>query len=357
MEALSFFNEAALWNAPGAAPATPRSGIMKMAPSPIRAFFQQSSTSSVRTDAIEALGEVAKIAGYALEIVDSADKATMILEFLQDYQRPAGRDSAGCMTRYGPPILVSVRVNQSNCIRHEYMHAFGFPSHPHEFNTVLSYTRQGSTRLKLTDIDELALRTMYGAKLTAGMYHLPALVAARQYMAEELGLVEKGADAGHLARGVLDKALARMRETSVKDYPWVASQLGNAYAFGHYVAVDLTEAHRWWEKAAEMKYSEAIYQIGRAALAGRGIPADPAAARGRFAEASALKNGGAAFELGKMLRDGLGGPTDPVEAYAQFDRAAKRNVRDAAGARAAVEATLNDEQRARAKARIAELDS
>lgn len=353
-EALSFFSEAALWNASGAEPATPRSGIVRWN-TPIRAFFQSSTTSSVRRDAMEALKELSDISGHPLEIVESPEKANMVMEFLQDYQRPAGVQSAGCMTRYGTPIIVSIRLNQSSCIRHEYLHAYGFRSHPHEFNSVLSYTRQASTRLNLTDIDVLALRALYRGKVTSGMYHLPALVAARQYMAEELGLVGSGADTSRLAVGVLDKVLDRLKTEATKGNPSIQSQLGNAYAYGHYIAVDLTEAHRWWEQAAEKKNSEAFFQLGRSAQTGRGIPADPGAARIRFSEAAVLKHGLAAFELGKMLRDGVGGPVEPVEAYAHFDLAARREIRGAAEARAALEPGMSEDQRARAQARGAEL--
>ncbi len=359
--ALALFNEANLWRdggLPGGGATFPLGGVYRFNTG-LRVFVGGSTTSSVREHVEKTMRAGAEISGLALEFVDSAEKANVKFNFFQEYMAPPGLPSAGCVTqprRTGAvyvEMTVHIRITQRTCVVHEIMHAFGFMGHPHDFDTVLSYTRRGaSQRETFTELDQLLLRTLYRANIAPGTFHLPALVRVRQFLAEELKIIQPSGDASGLARAFMDKQVERLR--GVAD-PYIQMQLGNAYAFGHYVAVDQAEAVRFWQLAADKNNSESAYRLGLALRAGQGIAADASAARTRLRTASELGHSQAPRALGDMLRDGEGGAADPVEAFAYFDLAERRGVTAATGPRAVLADGFDAATKARAAARAAEL--
>ncbi len=363
LAALELFDAAALWRdagGPVGGAIYPTGGIIRW-DQPLRAHLGSSTMSSVRELAGERLREAAQIAGLALEFVDSAERANLKLVFLQEYQATPGIQWAGCLTshrsQYGrlTDVTVYVRLRNETCMAHELMHAFGFRGHPHQLDTVLSYTRRNGTTRAYTDLDRLVLRALYHGKISPGAYSLPALVAARQFLAEELSLVSAGGNAKGFANTFMDDAVVRLRAEAQKGNAYIQMQLGNAYAFAHYVEKDMDEAVKFWEMAAAQKNAEAIYRLANAALSGQGLAQDPVAARLRLQDAIGLGHGQAAFAFATALRDGVGGQADPVEAFAFFDLASRRSVSNAATARDSLAGTLSEDQKVRARTRAEEL--
>jgi hypothetical protein len=357
--ALALFNDAALWRDSGlpSGGGVFANGNVSRFNTGLRVHIGSATTSSARATAERETRLAAEMAGLSLEFVDSADKANLKFVFLQDYMAPPGLPAAGCVTQWRSTrevprdVTIYVRLTQSNCAAHELMHALGFPGHPHDYDSTLSYTRRGGER-SFTELDKLIVRTLYRANIAPGTYHLPALVAARAYLAAELGLVAAGASADQLARPFMDAQVARLRGVAE---PYIQTQLGNAYAFGHYVAVDQAEAVRFWQLAADKNNPEATLRLGLALRAGQGIAADAAAARTRLRTASDLGHGQASRALGDMLRGGEGGAADPVEAFAYLDLAHRRGVAAATAPRDQLAREFDAATKARAEARAAQL--
>ena len=197
---------------------------------------------------------------------------------------------------------------------------------------------------------------MYRGQVAPGAYHLPALVAVRKFLAEDLGLAPPGGDVTPFGRAYLDKAVERLRaEADTKKNPYIQMQLGNAYAFGAHVTIDPAEAVRFWTLAADQRNAEAMYRLGTAEIAGRGTGVNPASGRTRLQAASALGHAQATLSYANAARDGVGGPADAVEAFAYFDLAARRKVSTAGAARDSIAGALSAEQRATADTRAREL--
>jgi hypothetical protein len=75
------------------------------------------------------------------------------------------------------------------CIIHEAMHAFGFISHPHAADSVLSY---GYRRRALTALDRHLIRTLYDPRLAPNLAAQPASQLACRILGERLAV--SGAD-------------------------------------------------------------------------------------------------------------------------------------------------------------------
>ncbi|MBN9089839.1 MAG: DUF2927 domain-containing protein [Reyranella sp.] len=70
------------------------------------------------------------------------------------------------------------------CTVHEAMHAFGFNSHPHAADSILSYTHG---RRALSPLDLHLIHTLYDPRLTLGMKPAPASQLACRMLGERLG--------------------------------------------------------------------------------------------------------------------------------------------------------------------------
>jgi len=356
--ALAMFYEAALWRdntAPGDNRPRPISGVVRLE-APLRLHLGRTTSNSIAAFAEAKTREAAAIAGLPVVVVENSVDANFRFDFFAENAVPPGvppQQGCGTGTRVQGAALIAtlhIRAIQPNCVAHEILHGLGLLGHPHEFDTLLSYKRAPTARETYTELDRLALRTLYRAGIPPGTYHLPALLAARQFIAEELGLVAKGGNTGRFARPVLDAAVVRMRAAAADGVRTVFLQLGFAYETGLYVAADPVEAVRFWELAAGQRDAEGLFRLGLALQQGKGTVADEAASRRRLREASTLGHGPAAFAVAQAYRDGRGGWPNAVEAYAFFDLAARRNVAPAAAARDALFASLDAATRARAQA-------
>jgi hypothetical protein len=79
------------------------------------------------------------------------------------------------------------------CAIHEPMHSFGFLSHPHAAESVLSYVFKGQRTL--TELDRYLIRTLYDPQLTPGMPAPAASQAACRILARWLKSPAADADA------------------------------------------------------------------------------------------------------------------------------------------------------------------
>jgi len=367
--ALDAFEQLALWrDAAGTAAggAVPTGNIVRWN----RALFVRvvgRSSSSERASTLKFLREAAEIAGLAVTVEEGEGSGENFkIEFFPEYSAPPMLQSAGCLARYwqngGALTRVELYIRSGSrgfdrCVSHEMLHGFGFPSHPHELRSVMSYTQQGLTGY--TPIDIEALRTLYHQSVTPGMYHLPAMLAARKVIAERLQMVPADGDVGALARPTMDKAVARLREfaqSTAVVAPVAAAQLGNAYWFGHYVGVDRAEAYRFWQLAADKENAEGRYRLGWMYLQSQSVERDDAKALKWLSLAVTQNHAGAMLQLSGLRAEGRGGmAADPIEAYALASIAAARNIQGAVAARNKVGAGLTTEQLAEAKTRAEKL--
>lgn len=356
--ALDAFEQLALWHDPtglAAGGAAPTGGIVRWNQA-LRVRVVGRSSSSERASTLKFLRQAAEIAGLAITVEDGEGSGENFkIEFFPEYSAPPMLQNAGCLTRYwntgGAMTRVELYIRSGSrgfdhCVAHEMLHGFGFPAHPHALRSIMSYTQQGLS--DFTPIDVEALRTLYHPSIAPGMYHLPAMLAARKAIAERMELIPAGGDANALARPTMDKALARLREFSqgtARVAPVAAAQLGNAYWFGHYVAIDRAEAIRFWRIAADKEHADACFFLGNALSQGQAVPRDDVAAVELLEKAAKQGHTNAMLALAGLIAQGRGGKAvDPVEAFAWLTVAASRNTRDAVAARDKLAGILTPEQ-------------
>lgn len=367
--ALDAFEQLTLWrDAAGTAAggAVPTGAIVRWNQA-LRVRVVGRSSSSERTSTLKFLRQAAEIAGLSVAIEDGEGSGENFkIEFFPEYSAPPVLQSAGCVARYwnsgGALTRVELYIRSGSrgfdrCVSHEMLHGFGIPAHPHDLRSVMSYTQQGIS--EYTPIDIAALRLLYHASIRPGLFHLPAMTAARQVLAEELGLVAAGGDTKGLARPVMDRAVERLRQVAQGGSaiaPSIGAQLGNAYWFGHYVDVDRAAAQRQWQQAADKENAEARYRLGWMFLQAQSAERDDAKALKWLSLAATQNHAGAMLLLSGLRAEGRGGmPADPIEAYALASIAAARNVQGAAVARDRIGAGLSAAQITEAKARAEKL--
>lgn len=363
--ALDAFEQLTLWReASGAAGGNlePTGGIRRWNRE-LRVRVAGRSSSSELAIVMKYLREATEIAGLRMTVLEGeGTDENFKIEFFPEYMAPPVLQGAGCVARSwwggsGEYTRAELHIRSGSrgfarCVSHEILHGLGIPAHPHNLHSVMSYTQQGFS--DYTEIDKASLRLLYRAEVRPGLFHLPAMVAARQILAAEMGLGDPAA----LARPILDRSVQRLRDyvgTGQRNAPAIAAQLGNAYWFGHHVAVDRAEAVRFWRLAADKENAEARFRLGLALRGGEGIARDEGEALRWLGLAAAQNHSIAMLEMGRMARDGVGRPADPVEAHAWLALAAERNASGAAAQRDALAARLTPDQLAASRARAAQL--
>jgi hypothetical protein len=362
--ALDAFEQLALWHdtSGSASGDVVPTGLIRRWNQGVRVRVAGNTSSSEREYTLRQLRAVAEIAGLSITLLEGeGTDETFRVQFFPEYGAPPGIPSAGCLARFwwngaGAITRVELYIRSGmrgfgRCVSHEMLHGFGFPAHPHDLRSVMSYTNEGFD--DFTEIDRTALRALYRGGVNPGFYHLPALLAARDFLAREMALVPAGGDASALGRPVLDRAVARLRafaEGPGDRTGIVRGQLGNAYWFGQYVAQDRAEGQRWWALGAERGHADSRFRLGLAVR-----DAEPTRGLELLREAARQLHPTAMLETGRMTRDGRGRAADPVEARAWLGLAAERNAQGAAAERDQIERQLDAGQVARARARMAEL--
>lgn len=141
--------------------------------------------------AIKAVRAIAEVAGVAVSEVDAADSgANFIIYF--DENESSGKRDCRAFPRWQNWALVhaEVKINPTfgglldYCLIHEPMHAFGFLSHPHGADSVLSYVYH---RKALTPLDINLIKTLYDPALKVGMPPAAASQQACRLLAGRLG--------------------------------------------------------------------------------------------------------------------------------------------------------------------------
>jgi hypothetical protein len=99
-------------------------------------------------------------------------------------------------------------------------------------------------------------------------------------------------------------------------------QLGRGYE----KAKKYEEAHKWYAKAAELGYPQAMHNLGFQLATGQGVRLNYAEARKWFTMAAVLGNAAAMTNLGQLYANGLGVPRDYKEAWNWYMKAADAGV-------------------------------
>lgn len=128
--------------------------------------------------------------------------------------------------------------------------------------------------------------------------------------------------------------------------------LGNLYANGRGVEVDIDRALRLFGEAAAAGSREAKLNLGVMYDLGQGVEQDFAKAMELYREASAAGVGQADYNLGVMYANGSGVPVDRIEAVVHFSRAAWRRHPDAEQAILHCFEEMSEEQQLVARERV-----
>lgn len=148
---------------------------------------------SIARDVLTAVREIAAIAGLQVVEVAAGDGRANIVARFDDNEGPSG--SQTCYAQWqrsndGAIVRVELFINFRNwqrinrCIVHEALHGFGFQSHAHAADSVLSYV---SGRSSLTETDRLLLQTLYDRRLVPGMAPVAASRTACRILGEKVG--------------------------------------------------------------------------------------------------------------------------------------------------------------------------
>ena len=105
--------------------------------------------------------------------------------------------------------------------------------------------------------------------------------------------------------------------------------IGTYYWFGKDVAIDYSEAAKWFRKAADQGHAISQYFLGVMYESGRGLPVDQAESIRWFRKAADQGEAGAQYKLGVKYSSGIGVPQDKAEAEHWLRLAAEQDDPDA----------------------------
>ncbi|NVK34060.1 MAG: SEL1-like repeat protein [Rhodobacteraceae bacterium] len=119
-----------------------------------------------------------------------------------------------------------------------------------------------------------------------------------------------------------------LRTAAASGDPAAAFVIGVKYTEGQNVPVDLAEAAKWYQKAAEKGLAPAQYRLASLYEKGRGVTKDPAKARDWYQKAAEAGNAKAMHNLAVNYAEGAAGEPDFVNAGKWFESAANYGVKD-----------------------------
>jgi hypothetical protein len=186
-QAATAFDESVLRNNDdGSQPASVRKWIR-----PLRIAVRNPGASpGLVSPSLKAVRVIAEKAGLEAGEVERVDGANFVIYFDENGQ--LGRNNCQAFPRWEKWVLVhaEIRINPGyrgsfdNCFIHEAMHAFGFVSHPHAADSVLSYVYQ---RRELTPLDVNLIRVLYDPAMKVGTAPQPASAQACDLLARLMG--------------------------------------------------------------------------------------------------------------------------------------------------------------------------
>jgi hypothetical protein len=150
---------------------------------------------------LAAVRVIAETAGLAVTDVDIADTNPATgANFVIFFDENALKNNCIAFPRYEKWALVraEIQINHAyrgsldNCVIHEAMHAFGFMSHPHAADSVLSYVYQ---RPKLTTLDVNLIKTLYDPAMKIGTTPRKASALACGLLARSMSIGDGDRDA------------------------------------------------------------------------------------------------------------------------------------------------------------------
>jgi hypothetical protein len=149
------------------------------------------ASSTIEAMAFAAVGRIAEIAHLPVERVAPDDPRANTIVVLTDNE-----SSSGLRTCFAQPswknwrmTKVELNLNFANirridrCVVHEALHGFGFNSHPHSADSILSYVYN---RSDLTLLDRHLIETFYDRRLRPGMPRTDAAKQACRILGEKM---------------------------------------------------------------------------------------------------------------------------------------------------------------------------
>jgi localization factor PodJL len=133
------------------------------------------------------------------------------------------------------------------------------------------------------------------------------------------------ADEIALPAGLQPAALA---EAARKGDALALFEIGARYTDGRGVKLDLAEAAKWYQLAADQGYAPAEYRLANFYEKGTGVTRDVEKSKVLYKSAAEKGNASAMHNLAVLYATGLGGTPDFAEAARWFKEAANLNVRD-----------------------------
>ncbi len=182
------FEEAALRNADDSS----LQSVVRKWTGPIRVAVRNPGKAPTLVPLVmRAIRNIADIAGLSVSEVDKETDANFVVFF--DENETAGRTDchAWAQGRNGVLTHGEIKVNPATrapvdyCIAHEPMHAFGFLSHPHGADSVLSYVYH---RTALTALDRDMIMVLYDPSMKPGTLPLKASVQGCALMARVMSI-------------------------------------------------------------------------------------------------------------------------------------------------------------------------
>jgi len=190
----------------------------------------------------------------------------------------------------------------------------------------------------------------------------PARAAQYYRRAADLGLPHAQFNLGNMyasGHGVAAdpfESVMWLRRAADAGLPEAQFNLAVAYEQGHGVRADLGTARRWYERAADQNYPEALYNLAMMYEDGHGVAKNDTRAAELYQRAARQGYGPAQNNYGIMLAEGRGGlAANLVDAYAWLSLSSEQSGRTQG--RDLVAQHLNNEQRAAATRRLAQLKS
>lgn len=126
----------------------------------------------------------------------------------------------------------------------------------------------------------------------------------------------------NLDQGDLVTAFGYFQEAANQGYRPSMHDLGDCYAEGNGVAVNLEKAFFWFQKGADNGSSACMYKLGRCYLKGVGVAANPEKAAYWFEKGADKDNEDCFFEIARCYLNGKGVIANPEKAFFWFQKGA-----------------------------------